>query len=685
MDVGGTFTDVAAVDPEGTVVTAKVLTTPRDPSRGVLQGIDQLLTRNGLAMSAVGTIVHGTTLAANTLIERTGAVTGLITTDGFRDVIEIGNELRYDTFDLFLTRAEPLVPRALRRSVRERIGKDGEVLIPLSYDDLRAAADALRAGGVTSVAVAFMHAYRNPAHERAVGAFLRDHWPEVPVTLSSDVAPEIREYERFSTAVANAYVKPLIQRYLERLRQGLAARGHNGVLFVILSNGGIAEARAAGEFPIQLIESGPAAGVMGAVLQGRRAGEGDTIYLDMGGTTAKACLITKGAPARAYAVEAARVHRFKRGSGLPLRMPVIDMIEIGAGGGSIAQVDDLGLLKVGPRSAGAEPGPACYGLGGGDATVTDADLVLGYLDPARFLGGEMRLHTELATRALERVGRQLNLSAVDVAIGIHDVVNNNMATAARIHVAEKGDDPRRFALLVSGGAAPMHACGVARLLGIKRVVCPPAAGVASAIGMLVAPRSVEYTRRLIQPVDRLDWHQVGTVIAELAARGRAVLREAGLDDEQIALELMADMRYVGQGYEVAVQIPDRFIARPHAGEMRSLFDDAYERLFQQRLEGYAVEAISWRLRAATDPPSGDIRFPWLRGGQPAARRIGSRSIYAPGVRGFTEADVYDRYEIPAGAMLAGPVIVEERETTLVAGRGTSVRVDGYGNIIVDLP
>jgi N-methylhydantoinase A len=551
-------------------------------------------------------------------------------------------------------------------------------VLPLDEAGVRDAALKLSAAGVKSVAVAFFNSYRNPLHEQRASEIIRASCPDLAVCASAEIAPEVREYERFSTAIANAYVAPIADRYLIELARSLGVP-----LFIVLSDGGIATARAAAEQPIALVESGPAAGTMGAAFLAQQAGWSDVIAFDMGGTTAKVSLIHGGLPRRSHELEAARLQRFKKGSGLPLRLPVIELIEIGAGGGSIATVDELGLLRVGPRSSGAVPGPACYGLGGKEPTVTDADLIRGYLAPDRFLGGRMKLDRQRAEESLGAVARTLGLDRVEAANGIARVVDNNMATAARVHIAESGTDPLRYRMVAFGGAGPVHAYEIARLLNLRQVIFPRGSGVASAIGMLVAPRSVEYTRSLIQPVDRLDWHQVGTVIAELAARGRAVLREAGLDDEQIALELMADMRYVGQGFEITVPMDRAIPDRRDSNALRQTFERDYVLRFGRDLDGVSVEVVSWRVRMIAPPAVHEIRFASEMSVSGDAL-IERRPAYFEEMGGFVETPVYARARLKEGQRIAGPALIEEAESTGVVGPSAFVEVDHFGNLIMHI-
>ena len=669
-DVGGTFTDIALYDAETRSLTLnKLLTTPDDPRRAILDGL-------GALPAKAGAVVHGTTLVTNALIERRGAAVGLITTEGYRDVLEIGNELRYDTFDLQLERPEALVPRHLRLPVQERIGADGTIALALDEAGVRAAARRLQEAGARSIAIAFFNSYRNPAHETRARELVQEACPGIAVCTSAEIAPEVREYERFSTCAANAYIAPIAQRYLLELAKSLGVP-----LFIMLSDGGITTARAASEQPIALVESGPAAGAMGAAFLARQAGWEDVIAFDMGGTTAKVSLIHDGLPHRSHELEAARLQRFKKGSGLPLRLPVIELIEIGAGGGSIADVDDLGLLRVGPRSSGAVPGPACYGRGGEEATVTDADLIRGYIAPDRFLGGRMRLDRARAEAALARLGERLGLGVTETANGIARVVDNNMATAARVHIAESGTDPLRYKMVAFGGAGPVHAYEIARLLNVSEVIFPRGAGVASAIGMLVAPRSVEYTRSLIAGVDGLDWRLVASVIAELAERGRAVLREADLQDDEIGLELSADMRYVGQGFEVTVPLDIALVERHDEAALRGAFDRQYERRFGRTLGAVPVEVVSWRARMIAAPAVAEIRFAGGESGGGNAL-IERRPAYFEEARGFVETPVYARSRLDIGTVISGPALIEEAESTGVIGPNATVEVDRFGNLIM---
>ena len=672
VDVGGTFTDLAFWDDQHkTVFLHKVLTTPQDATEGIVSGIA------GLPQPPQA-IVHGTTLVTNALIERRGAVVGLITTEGFRDTLEMGRELRYDSFDLFLKSPEPLVPRVHRLTVKERMGADGAAVIPLDEDGVRAAARQLKSAGVEAIAVAFFNSYRNPAHEARAVEILRQELDGMFICSSADIAPELREYDRFSTAAANAYVMPLVWRYLERLIKAAKVP-----VFVMLSDGGITTARAAMQAPVNLVESGPAAGAMMAAHIAERAAWDRVIAFDMGGTTAKISLIHNGAPARSHEIEVARVHRFKKGSGLPLRVPVVQLIEIGAGGGSIAWADNLGLLKVGPRSAGAAPGPACYGRGGTDATVTDADIYLGYIGAESFLGGRMPLSRPDAESALDALAGRLGLERTAAAAGIVEIVENNMATAARIHIAEQGQDHRRYRLLAFGGAGPVHAYGLARILGIQEVVFPRGAGVASAIGMLVAPRSAEFTRSYVQRIAAIDWAAVHKILGELEARGRELLLEAGAAADDIRIEPSADMRYLGQGYEVTIPVEHKVLLEKDVEGLRRAFETVYEQRFGRFLPGMQIEVVSWRLRASSAAMADEVRLE-KSDARAGHSPIGERAVYFVESGGFKPTPVYSRYGLAVGRKIDGPAIIEEAESTVVVGPRASVAADAAGNLVMHL-
>jgi 5-oxoprolinase (ATP-hydrolysing) len=684
FDIGGTFTDFVLLDDaSGAIHLHKVLTTSPDPADGALAGLTDLCRRAGIRLGDVGTLVHGTTLVTNAIIERTGAPTALLTTRGFRDILEMGKEQRYDIYDLFLKFPPPLVPRRWRLEVDERMSRDGEVLLPLDPAQVREAARRLRAEGVESIAISFLHAYRNAAHEQAALAAVREACPALGITASSDVVPEIREWERMCTTVCNAYVQPLVDRYLRRLETALDERGFAGRFYLMQSSGGTATAETARRFPIRLLESGPAGGALVTAFFGERLGRRDLVAFDMGGTTAKICLVRGGRPEIAPMIEAARVHRFKRGSGLPVKAPVVDMMEIGAGGGSIARIDALGLMKVGPHSAGAFPGPACYGHGGRDATVTDACLVLGYFDPQYFLGGEMSLDHHAALDALERLGAPAELDAVAAAWGVHQIVSENMAAAARVYMIERGQDPRRYAMLAFGGAGPAHASRVARILGLRDVVVPQASGAASALGFLVTPLSFEFVHSLPGELETLDWGHVDRLYASMEAQGQAMLAEGGVNVAEISCERRAEMRLAGQFHDLELAVPGGRLTPAVVPDLAARFEAEYRRLYGSYLSGRPIQALNWRVLVTGPRPR--VRLdedPIDPRADPAAARKRPRRAYFPETEGFVEVPVYDRYRLRPGAAIRGPAIVEEREATTVVGPGDQVSVDGHHNLVI---
>lgn len=686
IDIGGTFTDLIAFDERsGALSIGKVLTTPGEPALGVETGLHETLVNAGEGPGAIGGLIHGTTLVTNALIERKGATTALVTTKGFRDAVEIRREGRYDLYDLFLEMPPPLAPRRRRLEVDERILADGSVLTPLDLAQVPALVARLRAVGAEAVAVSLLHSYRNPEHERMLGAALAEAAPDLIISLSSEVVAEMHEYERTSTVLANVYVRPLVERYLRELEERLHAGGMADVpLLIMLSSGGTATVETARRFPIRLIESGPAAGALAAAHYGALTNRPDLLSFDMGGTTAKACLIDGGEPLVAADFEVARVYRFKRGSGLPVRVPVIEMIEIGAGGGSIARVDSLGLLKVGPDSAGAEPGPACYGRGGTLPTVTDADLLLGYLDPGFFLGGRMSLDLAAAEAAITPLAAQLGLDPIAAAWGIHQVVNENMAGAARIHSVERGKDPRARALFAFGGAGPVHAYRVADILRSPELIVPLGAGVTSALGFLVAPLAFDYVRSYPAPLADLDWSRVDGLLNEMAEEGAATLAAAGVPRGAITVRRSADLRYRGQGHEVAVPIPDGTLTPASLADLESGFDMVYRRLYGRVADGVPLEAVSWRVVVSGPRPALELRAPAGGGTDASAALKGERPIYLPETGTHTTVPIYDRYLLAPGATFPGPAIIEERESTAIIGGGT-IRIDEFRNLIVAMP
>jgi len=705
VDIGGTFTDLVVIDDAtGTARVGKVLTTAKDPAHGVEEGIHALLDEAGVRSDAVRAVVHGTTLATNALIERKGAKTALLTTEGFRDALEIRREGRYDMYDLFIDPPPPLVPRHLRREVPERLLADGSILKTLDEAAARRALAELAREGVEALAICLLHAYVNPAHERRLSEIAREVSPGLSVSCSSEVVPEIREYERASTTCANVYVAPLMARYLEDLERRLAALGIDGQLYIMQSSGGTALPPLARRLPVRLVESGPAAGALAAAQAARERHEPKLLSFDMGGTTAKACVIDDGAPLVGREFEVARADRFKKGSGLPIRVPVIELIEIGAGGGSIARVDRMGLLKVGPDSAGADPGPACYTLGGRHPTVTDADLLLGYLDAEFFLGGRMRLDREAAHRVVgEHVARRLGLDVTGAAWGIHRVVNENMAAAARIHGIERGRDLRQYPLFAFGGAGPVHCWQVAKILKVPRILIPFGAGAMSAYGLLAAPLAFDFVRTGRQRLDRADWPAINRLFAEMEEEGRALLARAGVAPADIHISRIAEMRHAGQGHEVECAMPLGALSTESLPTITASFENAYRALYHRLPHGVPIEALNWRLTVSGPQPSTGlsrrsepgralIRPPSVHASRTAPTTTGSaratkgaRQAYFAEVGGFVETPVYDRYALHAGAEFAGPAIVEERESTAVVGPGARCRVDDGFGLVVEIP
>jgi N-methylhydantoinase A len=685
VDVGGTFTDFVLIRDDRELLLHKRLSTPEDPSIGVLAGVQEVAAKHGIRISDLERIVHGTTVVANALIERKGARTGLISTGGFRDVLEIGCEVRYDIYDLGIRNPEPLAPRHLRREIAERTLADGGVRAEPDPLAVQAAAAELVAQGVESLGVCLMHAYRNPQNERAVAAALKRSHPQLHVTLSSDVAPEIREFERTSTTVANAYVHPLVDRYLAKLQDGLRDLGFDGQLFIMLSHGGVAAVDSVRRFPIQLVESGPAAGVQACAYLGAKLGIPDILAFDMGGTTAKASLIDGGKAAYTMDTEVARLHRFKKGSGLPLKVASVDMIEIGAGGGSIARINAMGLLNVGPQSAGAEPGPACYGLGGTLPTVTDANLVLGYLDPENFLGGEMTLDVQRARSAIEtHVAKPLGIDVAAAAAGIVALANESMATAARVHAAERGKDPARYTMAAFGGAGPLHAFGVAQALRVSRLLYPMGAGALSALGFLVAPAAQRLVRSYVSLLDTLDWAHLERLLEDMRREAVTLLGHAGVRAEDTTFEYTAEMRYTGQGHELSVPFSGELLARRDPKALREAFETVYADLFAIRLHDVPVEVQNWRL-ACRGPAAEAPLASWAppEASDARAAKTGERPIFVPAERAYVVAPVYDRYRLGAGVRFKGPAIIEERESTAVINGDADIEVDSFANLLVN--
>ena len=678
VDIGGTFTDVA-LEASGQRYSAKILTTPEAPERAVIEAIDSVLREAALAPADLSIIIHGTTLATNALIERKGAKTALLTTEGFRDTIEIRHENRFEQYDVNIDLPPPLVPRRLRFPVRERIDAAGRILVPLDEGGVEALAGRLASEAIEAVAVGFLHSFTNPAHERRVGEILADRLPGVAVTLSSEVSPEMREYERFSTACANAYIQPLIGRYLANLETLLRDEGFSCPLFLMLSGGGLTAVETAIRFPVRLVESGPAGGaIFAAEIAGQR-GLDKVLSYDMGGTTAKICLIDDLKPQTNRAFEVARIYRFKKGSGLPLRIPVIEMVEIGAGGGSIARVDRLKRITVGPDSAGADPGPACYGRGGVAPTVTDADLLLGRIDPTGFSGGRMALDCGASEAVLRnQVAEPLQLAVELAALGVSEIVDENMANAARVHAIESGKDARGRTLVAFGGAAPLHAARMAEKLGLERVLVPSYAGVGSAVGFLRAPIAYEIVRSGLQRLDAFDAAAANALLAAMHAEAEPIVRR-GAGAMPLTESRSAFMRYRGQGHEIAVPLPTRTYHADDAVTLRSTFEDAYRRLYSRIIPGVEVEILSWvLLLSAPRPvePDTTLLSPTPYTPQPARQR----PVFDPELGEFVPVAIYDRGSLAPGARIAGPAIIVEDETSTVVTRLFDAAIDSIGYI-----
>jgi N-methylhydantoinase A len=682
-DIGGTFTDLFAIELDsGRSVTAKVLTDHQDPTSSVAKGLEQMIASGVLRPESILRVLHGTTLVTNAVIQRRGAKAALLVTEGFRDAVEIGTEHRFDLYDLDIEKPRPIIPRHLRRPVKERVLADGSVEIPLDRSQARSEVAALLSQGVEAIAVCLLHSFRNPAHEQALREIIRELAPSLHVSLSCEVAPEIREYERASTTSINAYVAPIVGPYLRSLRERLAARGVDGTLFVMQSNGGTAVPETASQFPVRLLESGPAAGAIGAAYIARATCRPKVLFFDMGGTTAKAFIVDDGTPIVARKLEVAHVYRFKHGSGLPVQVPAVDMIEIGAGGGSIAHIDRLGLLKVGPQSAESDPGPACYGLGGTLPTVTDADLVLGYIGAESFLNGAMRLDVDAARRAIaDHLAKPLGLSVDEAAWGIHQVVNENMASAARVHLLERGRTPSDYSMVAFGGAGPTHAYGVARALRLREVIIPWQAGVGSAFGMLCAPVAFDLARSWTVPVEAAPWPEIATVLDQMVQDCRRRVAEAGVPPEQIVTMRSADLRYRGQGHEVQVDLEGLSWPAVRADEVLARFRTEYERLNAVKGPDASVDFITWRASARGPIPELPLNanVPGVQGGRRSARKV-----YFGEKHGFVDTAVAPRASLKAGEIVAGPALIELGDATITVGPGAGAQMREDALVVVSL-
>ena len=680
-DIGGTFTDIV-LEAGDKRWSGKVLTTTQAPELGVIEGIGLVLAQSGIKPADIGVFIHGTTLATNALIERKGAKTAFITTKGFRDILEQGYEKRFDHYDLMIDRSVPLVPRTLRFTVEERLSADGDILVPLDESTLQSLAQELRDENVKAVAIGFLHAYAHDAHELQVREILSAALPkDVTICISSEVAPEIREFERFSTVVANAYVRPLMAGYLHRLRDRLKDMSMDCPLFLMMSGGGLTTLETAARFPIRLVESGPAGG---AILASEIAAEcalPEVVSFDMGGTTAKICLLTNGEPERARKFEIARAYRDMKGSGIPVRIPVIEMVEIGAGGGSIARVDKLNRITVGPDSAGSTPGPVCYGRGGTEPAVTDANLALGKIDPAYFAGGKIKLDEAGAKTALQKaIGNPLGLKYFWSAAGVTEIVEENMANAARVHAIERGRDIAACTMIAFGGGAPLHACRLAEKVGVKTIIVPKGAGVGSAIGFLRAPIAYEVTRSAAISLDTFNAKSVNSLLQHMTTDARAVV-EPALGGAKATVQIIADCRYVGQGHEIRISVPLKTLSDADGKKLKAAFEAQYEQVYGLRIPNQEAEAITWSVTVSSIARKPIRAKNTLSKSTPKPRS--KRLIYDPALGKQVMVPVYWRFDMKPGAALKGPAIIAEDETSTIVGANFKAKINSLGYIILE--
>ncbi len=680
VDIGGTFTDVVLEKP-GETFSTKVLTTYAAPEIAIIDGLHQVCKKADIKPREIGQIIHGTTLATNALIERRGAKTALITTNGFRDVIEMRTESRFEQYDLNLNLPEPLLPRQMRFTVDERVDANGDVLIPLKRSDVEAVVAQIATAGFESVAVGLIHSYLNSAHEQLVRDVLHEKLPDVAISISSEVSPQMREYERFNTVVANAYIKPLMASYLGRLEARLTDEGVNCRIFLMHSGGGIISVENAADFPVRLVESGPAGGAVFAANIAARYGLNKVLSFDMGGTTAKICLIKNQTPKTSRVFEVARTYRFKKGSGMPISIPVIDMVEIGAGGGSLAHVDSMRQIRVGPESAGSEPGPSCYGRGGERPAVTDADLVLGKLDADKFAGGSITLYPDKSRSALQaQVGDTLDMDPVEAAFGIAEVVDENMANAARVHAVENGEDLSQYTMIAFGGAAPLHSGRLCEKLGIDRLIVPPGAGVGSAIGFLRAPFSFEANRSVYMKLSDFDGVRIKDLLSELKQEATAFVRSCD-EKSDIYAEFKVYMRYSGQGWEIPIELTESQAMNPSADTFLARFEEDYTKLFGRVVTGMDIEITVWSVNATTPPEAVD-RVATFADKTPAVS-MGVRQVFDPVSARYLDAPIIDRELMQSGQSVSGPAVVVETETTIIvpASRDAVRQPDGCIDVL----
>ena len=685
VDIGGTFTDIVVCSSAtGKVSVAKVLTDYDDLARGVMSGINSVLQQQHIKPASVRRVVHGTTLVTNSLIERRGSKTALLVTSGFADVLEMGRESRYDIYEIDLDIPEPIVPRDLVFEVAERMGAKGQLVTPLDEVDFLNVVRRLQILKIESIAVCLLHSYANACHEQRIAEILKEQLPKLNISLSCEVMPDLREYERASTTAANAYVRPVVKSYLDRLGTALRELGVKSQLSIITSDGGGVDVETAARFPVRLTESGPAGGATAAAYLGGKAKMSNLIAYDMGGTTAKICVIEDGRPLKANSFEFGRVYRFAKGSGLPLQIPVIEMIEIGAGGGSIAHVNALGMLQIGPESANAKPGPACYGLGGLAATVTDTDLVLGYLADDSFLGGAMRLDVTRARDAIQKnVATPLGMTIEEAAYAVHRVVNANMARAAKVHCLEHGKDPRQFALFAYGGAGPVHAYGVAQLLGLKELVYPPRAGVMSALGFLVADPSFEILHGRIDPLMDLELATTNQMLSDMEEEGGRIVRNSVPAAKSLRIEREVAVRYEGQSYELYVPISNRELDKSDLKSIARNFTKVYGTRYHAIVEQSRLESVRWRVRVFAREHGPVPNLAKWRGDDIKTIK-GKRSVYVAEAGRFMSCPVYDRSGLRVGARIVGPAIIEEAESTVYLGTKSTGVITNSGDLRVSL-
>jgi len=680
VDIGGTFTDLVLESSNGVQASTKVLTTYDTPEDAIITGLQTVCKQVTIQPDKISQIIHGTTLATNALIERRGAKTALITTQGFRDVIEMRTESRFEQYDLNLTLPAPLLTRDHRYVVNERMDANGKILIPLQKAEIDALAERLVQFGYDSIAVGLLHSYANDSHEKMIGRALADRLPDVMISLSSEVSPQMREYERFNTTIANAYIKPLMKSYLSRLKGRLAKEGAYCPVFLMHSGGGIISLENAAEFPVRLVESGPAGGAVFAAHIAASHGLDRALSFDMGGTTAKICLVKDHTPKTARTFEVARTYRFKKGSGMPISIPVIDMVEIGAGGGSLAHVDSLDQIRVGPESAGSQPGPACYGRGGTAPTVTDSDLILGKLDPAGFAGGSIPLYTERATEALDiHIGSKLDMEAVEAAWGVAEMVDENMANAARVHAVENGEDLSEYTMIAFGGAAPLHAARLCEKLGIRRCLIPQGAGVGSAIGFLRAPFSFEANNSVFMQLSSFDPVRVKELFADMEKEASAFVRSCD-QDANIKTEYKVYMRYAGQGWEIPVPLTVQHITKPDTADYKACFEREYEQLFARTVAGMEIEITVWSVNAYTEPP--EVRPVQQQGHQRTLETTNTRPLFDPALSTFVNATVAQRDAVKDTTQIIGPAMLTEDETTIIVPSSRDAVACGDGTIVV---